>query len=94
MVGAHYIFPVQAKGKKDRLSIIQIEQDFTARHIILNMTAQAPLACATTYHITRLFAIRLLLKLLLLGVAKLILLWVGALFSVSVQRLRMLLILM
>lgn len=26
--GAHYVFPVQAKGKKDRLSIIQIEQDF------------------------------------------------------------------
>ncbi|BAZ15987.1 hypothetical protein NIES4071_78600 [Calothrix sp. NIES-4071] len=26
--GAHYVFPVQAKGKKDRLSIVQIEQDF------------------------------------------------------------------
>jgi len=26
--GAHYIFPVQAKGGKDRLSIVQIEQDF------------------------------------------------------------------
>lgn len=25
--GAHYIFPVQAKGGKDRLSIVQIEQD-------------------------------------------------------------------
>jgi len=25
--GAHYVFPVQAKGGKDRLSIIQIEQD-------------------------------------------------------------------
>ena len=26
--GAHYIFPVQAKGGTDRLSIVQIEQDF------------------------------------------------------------------
>jgi hypothetical protein len=26
--GAHYVFPVQAKGGKDRLSIVQIEQDF------------------------------------------------------------------
>jgi hypothetical protein len=26
--GAHYIFPVQAKGGSDRLSIVQIEQDF------------------------------------------------------------------
>jgi len=26
--GAHYIFPVQAKGGKDRLNIVQIEQDF------------------------------------------------------------------
>jgi hypothetical protein len=26
--GAHYVFPVQAKGKSDRLSIVQIEQDF------------------------------------------------------------------
>lgn len=26
--GAHYIFPVQAKGGKDQLSIVQIEQDF------------------------------------------------------------------
>lgn len=25
--GVHYVFPVQAKGSKDRLSIIQIEQD-------------------------------------------------------------------
>ncbi len=25
--GAHYVFPVQAKGGKDRLSIVQIEQD-------------------------------------------------------------------
>ncbi len=25
--GAHYIFPVQAKGKTDRLNIVQIEQD-------------------------------------------------------------------
>src|SRR5262245_29288031 len=26
--GAHYVFPVQAKGGRDRLSIVQIEQDF------------------------------------------------------------------
>ncbi|HTV63440.1 MAG TPA: endonuclease [Verrucomicrobiae bacterium] len=26
--GAHYIFPVQAKGGTDRLSVVQIEQDF------------------------------------------------------------------
>ncbi len=26
--GAHYAFPVQAKGSKDKLSIVQIEQDF------------------------------------------------------------------
>ena len=26
--GAHYVFPVQAKGGTDRLSVVQIEQDF------------------------------------------------------------------
>ena len=26
--GAHYVFPVQAKGGKDKMSIVQIEQDF------------------------------------------------------------------
>ena len=26
--GAHYVLPVQAKGGKDRISVIQIEQDF------------------------------------------------------------------
>jgi hypothetical protein len=26
--GAHYVFPVQAKGGKDRLNVVQIEQDF------------------------------------------------------------------
>ena len=26
--GVHYVFPVQAKGRKDRLGIVQIEQDF------------------------------------------------------------------
>ncbi len=25
--GAHYVFPIQAKGGKDRLSVVQIEQD-------------------------------------------------------------------
>lgn len=28
--GIHYVFPVQAKGGKDRLSIVQIEQDFAS----------------------------------------------------------------
>jgi len=26
--GAHYVFPVQAKGKRERISVVQIEQDF------------------------------------------------------------------
>jgi len=26
--GAHYVFPVQAKGGRDRISVVQIEQDF------------------------------------------------------------------
>jgi hypothetical protein len=26
--GAHYVFPVQAKGGKDKISIVQIEQDY------------------------------------------------------------------
>jgi len=26
--GIHYVFPIQAKGGTDRLSIVQIEQDF------------------------------------------------------------------
>ncbi|HEU0291538.1 MAG TPA: hypothetical protein VFR47_02315 [Anaerolineales bacterium] len=26
--GAHYILPVQAKGRKDRIGVVQIEQDF------------------------------------------------------------------
>ena len=26
--GAHYILPVQAKGKQERIGIVQIEQDF------------------------------------------------------------------
>jgi hypothetical protein len=26
--GAHYIFPVQAKGGTDKLNVVQIEQDF------------------------------------------------------------------
>jgi len=26
--GAHYIFPVQAKGERERISVVQIEQDF------------------------------------------------------------------
>ncbi len=27
--GVHYVLPVQAKGKKDKLSVVQIEQDMT-----------------------------------------------------------------
>ncbi|MGI8827711.1 MAG: hypothetical protein ACR2JC_19180 [Chloroflexota bacterium] len=31
--GAHYVFPVQAKGEADKLSIVQIEQDMAlCRH--------------------------------------------------------------
>lgn len=26
--GAHYVFPIQAKGGKDKLGIVQVEQDF------------------------------------------------------------------
>jgi hypothetical protein len=26
--GAHYVFPVQAKGERERISVVQIEQDF------------------------------------------------------------------
>src|SRR5438552_13530294 len=26
--GAHYVFPIQAKGGKDKLNVVQIEQDF------------------------------------------------------------------
>ena len=29
--GAHYIFPVQAKGKRDRISVVQVEQDLALR---------------------------------------------------------------
>ncbi|HEX6779059.1 MAG TPA: hypothetical protein VF099_12705 [Ktedonobacterales bacterium] len=31
--GAQYVFPVQAKGGKDKLGIVQIEQDFALCHI-------------------------------------------------------------
>jgi hypothetical protein len=27
--GVHYVFPVQAKGAKDKISVVQIEQDIT-----------------------------------------------------------------
>ncbi len=31
--GAHYIFPIQAKGGKDRIGVVQVEQDFAlCRH--------------------------------------------------------------
>ena len=26
--GAHYVFPVQAKGERERLGVVQVEQDF------------------------------------------------------------------
>ena len=36
--GAHYVFPVQAKGKTDRLNVVQIEQDVAlCRHKFLNL---------------------------------------------------------
>jgi hypothetical protein len=39
--GAHYIFPIQAKGKKDRLNIVQIEQDAAmCRHKFAGLICQ------------------------------------------------------
>ena len=38
--GAHYVFPIQAKGGKDRLSVVQIEQDFAVG------AAKFPYSCA------------------------------------------------
>ena len=36
--GAHYVFPVQAKGKTDRLNVVQIEQDIAlCRHKFPNL---------------------------------------------------------
>ena len=36
--GAHYVFPVQAKGKTDRLNVVQIEQDVAlCRHKFPNL---------------------------------------------------------
>ena len=36
--GAHYVFPVQAKGKKDRLSLVQVRQDVgVCRHKFPNL---------------------------------------------------------
>lgn len=36
--GAHYVFPVQAKGKADRLNVVQIEQDVAlCRHKFPNL---------------------------------------------------------
>jgi hypothetical protein len=36
--GAHYVFPVQAKGKKDKLSLVQVRQDIgLCRHKFPNL---------------------------------------------------------
>jgi hypothetical protein len=39
--GAHYVFPVQAKGGRDKMSIVQIEQDFAlCAHKFRNLTCK------------------------------------------------------
>ncbi len=42
--GAHYVFPVQAKGGKDRLSIVQIEQDFAVCRVKFPALLRRPIA--------------------------------------------------
>lgn len=42
--GAHYVFPVQAKGGKDRLSIVQIEQDFAVCRVKFPTLIRRPIA--------------------------------------------------
>lgn len=40
--GAHYVFPVQAKGGKDRLNVVQIEQDMAVcRHKFPHLVCRA-----------------------------------------------------
>lgn len=46
--GAHYVFPVQAKGKRDRLNVVQIEQDVAmCRHKFPNLICR-PIAAQFT----------------------------------------------
>ncbi len=42
--GAHYVFPVQAKGGKDTLSVVQIEQDISLCHAKFPTLICRPLA--------------------------------------------------
>ncbi|HEX4122131.1 MAG TPA: DNA methyltransferase [Verrucomicrobiae bacterium] len=42
--GAHYVFPVQAKGGKDKLSVVQIEQDFAICAAKLPLLVCRPIA--------------------------------------------------
>jgi hypothetical protein len=40
--GAHYVLPVQAKGKKDRLSLVQVRQDIAVcRHKFPNLICRS-----------------------------------------------------
>lgn len=55
--GAHYVFPVQAKGGKDRLSIVQIEQDLAlCRHKFPSLICQPIGAQFMEYDLIALFA--------------------------------------
>lgn len=47
--GAHYVLPVQAKGGKDRLSIVQIEQDFALCRTIPRFKEMIVRAIATQF---------------------------------------------
>lgn len=42
--GAHYVFPVQAKGGGDQLGIVQIEQDFALCAVKFSQLICIPLA--------------------------------------------------
>jgi hypothetical protein len=48
--GAHYVLPVQAKGKKDRLSLVQVRQDIgMCRHKFPNLICR-PIGAQFTQH--------------------------------------------
>jgi len=42
--GAHYVFPVQAKGGKDKLNVVQIEQDFAVCATKFSLLVCRPIA--------------------------------------------------
>lgn len=42
--GAHYVFPIQAKSGKDKLNIVQIEQDFAVCHSKFPLLVCRPIA--------------------------------------------------